>query len=352
VPADAVLVRLDGDAFGIVLRHADGLRAHTVAREIVDPLGEPLTTSAGPIEIAVTVGIACAPEHGSEADVLLRRADIALDLARAAGSRSAMYVPERDAYRADRRRLVAELRRAIDAGELELHYQPILSMSDRRVSAVEALVRWHHPTRGMVPPADFIDLAERSGVIRPLTRWVIRRALAEVRDLGRPDLQVSVNVSTHNLLDADLPAFVAGELPSDPGWPSLRLEVTESALMADPVRAAVVLHQLRALGVSVAIDDFGTGYSSLAYLERLPVDEIKIDRSFVRTIVERSGSNAIVRATLELAHALHLKVVGEGVEDERAWLMLKELGCEFAQGHLMAEPMPIGQLAEWLAASS
>ena len=347
-PVGAVVGRLESDSFAILVYHADALKAHEIALAILRALGDPFSTSKGPIELTATIGIAAYPEHGGDPDTLFRHARVALDLARAAGTHVATYAPERDPHDADRRRTVAELRAAIESGDLVVHYQPIVAMSDRRVVAVEALVRWEHATRGLVPPAEFIELAERSGLIRPLTRRVIRTALSDIRSLDLPDLQMSVNISTHDLLDGHLAALVASELQTVGPGPRLRLEVTESALMADAPRAAKVLAELRELGVAIAVDDFGTGYSSLAYLELLPVDEIKIDHSFVRAMHRSASSAAIVRATLQMAGALGLKTVGEGVEDEATWGALHDLGCEFAQGYHIARPMPIDQLREWL----
>ena len=348
LPVNAILGRLDGDAFGVILSQSDGDKAEGVARRMLSAFEQPITTDAGPVELSGTVGVACYPQHGFEADALLRRATIAIDLARATGRRIALYVPERDKHRADRRSMVSELRHAIEADALRLVYQPIVAMSDGRVVAVEALARWPHPDRGLVSPAEFVDLAARSGAIRSLTRWAIRTALADIRTLPQDQLQVSVNLSTENLLEPDLPAFVAAALTPDLGGPRLRLEVTENAVMRDPERATAVLAELRALGVPVAIDDFGTGYSSLAYLERLAVDEIKIDRSFVRELARSADSVAIVRATIQLAHALRLTVIGEGIEGEDTWRILRGLGCDLAQGFYVAAPMGLRELGRWL----
>jgi diguanylate cyclase (GGDEF)-like protein len=343
-PVGAVVGRLDSDAFGVVVYNAHARRAHAVALDLLRGLEEPFHTSAGPVELSATIGIATYPEHGDDVDSLLRNSRVALDLARAAGTHLATFAPEQDARRSDRRRLVSELRDAIDAGELTVVYQPIVEMSQGRVVAVEALARWRHPTRGHVPPSEFVELAERSGLIRSLTRHVMRVAVEDMRGLALPELELSVNISTHDVLDARLHALVEGETSR----PKLRMEVTESALMADASRAASVLAGLRDLGVSIAVDDFGTGHSSLAYLELLPVDQLKIDRSFVIAMHRSASSAAIVRATIQLAHALGLTVVAEGVEDEQAWGALAMLGCELAQGFHIARPMTIEELREWL----
>jgi diguanylate cyclase (GGDEF)-like protein len=351
VPVGAIVGRLDGDAFGVIVSRADEAGARGVALEMLASFEEPVAIESGTVEVSARVGIASFPTHGEDPETLLRRADIALDLARAGASRCATYAADRDGYRTDRRRLVAELRQAIDAGELFLEYQPIVEIASGRVEAVEALVRWQHPLRGRMAPGDFIELAERSGLIRPMARWVIRTALVDARSLGSA-VRVSVNLSTHNLLDEDLVDFVEAELQNVDGRARLRVEVTEGTLMADIDHAATVLTRLRAVGVSVAIDDFGTGYSSLARLARLPVDEIKIDRSFIRELGDSAACTAIVRATVQLAHALDLRVVGEGVEDADALSALERLGCELAQGYFIARPMPFDDLIAWLARRS
>jgi EAL domain-containing protein (putative c-di-GMP-specific phosphodiesterase class I) len=251
--------------------------------------------------------------------------------------------------------MVGELRHAIEHDQLVLHYQPKICLRTRRCVHVEALARWQHPQRGIIPPDQFIPLAEQTGLIKSLTRWVLSAALAQCaawRANGM-DLPVAVNLSTRNLHDPDLVDQVAellarAELPSS----SLRVEVTESAVMTDPGRALNSLTRLRALGVEVAIDDFGTGHSSLSYLKHLPAEEIKVDRSYVRDMHDDENDFAIVRSTIELAHAMGLKVVAEGVEDQRTWDLLTELGCDLAQGYFMSRPLPAEDLARWLQDAS
>jgi diguanylate cyclase len=246
-----------------------------------------------------------------------------------------------------------ELRQAIEQDELTLHFQPKVDLTGG-LAGVEALVRWRHPQRGVVPPDQFIPLAEHTGLIKPLTRWVLEAALRQCRAwlAGGREIPVAVNVSMHDLHDTGFPNTIAGLLASN-GVPArcLRVEITECAIMADPARAQEVLERLRALGIGVAVDDFGTGYSSLAYLKRLPVDELKIDRSFVRHLAEDDNDRAIVRSTIGLAHDLGLNVVAEGVEDQAAWDLLGRFGCDLVQGYFVSRPLPAAELVHWLEAS-
>jgi EAL domain-containing protein (putative c-di-GMP-specific phosphodiesterase class I) len=288
----------------------------------------------------------------SGADVL-REATVAAELARRGGTTYAVYSADKDHHRTGAISLAAELHRAIEREELFLEYQPIVEIATRRVTGVEALVRWRHPARGLILPSDFIPLAERTGLIRPMTRWVLERALQDGRAaLAARGVELSVNLSMRNLQDEDLAATVYGLLRGgNDDAPQLRLEVTESAVMADAHRAVSVLSRLREMGVRIAIDDFGTGYSSLAYLQRLPVDTLKIDRSFVRDVTRDPARRAIIKAVIEMGRALNLHTVAEGVEDVDTWALLATLGAGSAQGYLVARPMGIADLREWLASA-
>jgi EAL domain-containing protein (putative c-di-GMP-specific phosphodiesterase class I) len=246
---------------------------------------------------------------------------------------------------------MAQLPRAIERDELVLHFQPIVEVRSRAIRGVEALVRWQHPERGMVPPLDFIPLAERSGLTKPLTVWVLREALRQLRRWrdGGLELSVAVNLSSRTLHDPELPGIVSDLIERAGVPPSLvGFEITETDVMADAEGAMRGLHALRDMGVRLSIDDFGTGYSSLAYLHRLAVDAVKIDRSFVKGINDDENSAAIVRATTELAHALGLRVVAEGVEDERALSRLASFSCDLAQGYHIARPMKAADVIPWL----
>ncbi|HJW50027.1 MAG TPA: EAL domain-containing protein [Candidatus Limnocylindria bacterium] len=345
------LARIGGAEFAAVI-----LGELDAATRVVSEIGTALEASVAVDGITVQAiaftGLTNGTGHHSGASVL-REATVAAEMARRGGTTYAVYTADKDHHRTGAVSLAAELHRAIDGDELSLEYQPIVEIASRRVIGVEALVRWNHPTRGLILPSDFIPLAERTGLIRPMTRWVIERALVDGRaTLSSRDIELSVNLSMRNLQDEDLPATVYGLLRSGSGAsPQLRLEVTESAVMADAHRAVSVLTRLREMGVRIAIDDFGTGYSSLAYLQRLPVDTLKIDRSFVRDVTRDPARRAIIRAVIEMARALNLHTVAEGVEDVDTWALLATLGAGSAQGYLIARPMNIGALCEWLASA-
>jgi diguanylate cyclase (GGDEF)-like protein/PAS domain S-box-containing protein len=353
--ADRV-ARLKGDEFAAILPGADARLAQQVASAILKSLEWPVVVEKLPIELTISIGISVGPGHGDSAELLLRRADTALEAARRSGSGSVVYAPERDPYDPGALVLLGELRRAIEADELLLHYQPKVDLKSRTITGTEALVRWRHPKRGMLPPDRFIPLAEQGGLIKALTRWVMGNAVAQCRAWQRQgrELPVSVNLSARNLQDVRLLEDITGLLDTHSLPPHLlRLELTESTVMADPAHAVRVLGSLRDAGVAVAIDDFGTGYSSLAYLRRLPVSELKIDKSFVIGMAGREQEDAaIVRSTSDLGHILGLSVVAEGVEDERTLDLLGEIGCDAAQGYFIARPMPVAALEQWLGDSS
>lgn len=263
----------------------------------------------------------------------------------------ALYRAEDDPFDAGRVALRADLRRAIDRREIKLYYQPQASLSTGEVTGLEALARWEHPVRGWVPPNVFIPIAERMGLIKPLTSQLLELAASDsARWMEQQEIPVAVNVSMRNLTDGRFPdqleeAVHAGRVVAK----RLKLEITESAIMADPARVLEAMNRSQSLGFRFAIDDFGTGYSSLAYLQKLPVEEIKIDRSFVSQLLSHAGSAAIVRATIELAGSIGLDVVAEGVEDEETWQQLRHLGCSAAQGYYLSRPMPAESVPGWLA---
>ena len=348
------IARLGGDEFGVLLRKISGADgASTVAEKIRRTLREPLTLEGVTLDLGASVGIALFPDHGRDVETLLQRADVAMYLAKEDRSGCELYSAERDEYSPSRLALVSELRRAIDQGELVLHYQPKAAVRSGQVTGVEALVRWQHPERGLVFPDEFIPLAERTGLIRELTLCVLDAALRQARtwqDLGL-DLSVSVNLSARDLLDIELPEAIRGLLAKHQvGGDRLELEITESIILADPMRARVVLCRLSEMGIRLAVDDFGTGYSSLAYLKRLPVGEIKIDRSFVMNMELDENDAVIVRSTIDLGRNLGLSVVAEGVESAEIWSDLARLDCDFAQGYFLSRPLPGAALTEWLRA--
>ncbi len=351
-PGDTV-ARLGGDEFAVVLPGADRNTASLVAERMLSAVELPLALEDQGIEVDVrgSIGVALYPLHGVEPEELLQRADVAMYVAKRATSGYAVYAPEQDEHSPTRLTLVSELRHAIDGNDLALHYQPQVALATGEVLGAEALVRWQHPQRGLILPDEFIPLAERTGLIRPLTDWVLENALAQCRAWRAAglDLSIAVNLSVRDLEESRLPEMIAALLAAHRVDPrSLRVEITESVLMADRARSVAVLGQLRAIGLEIAIDDFGTGYSSLAYLAELPIDALKIDRSFVMRLNSGHRHAAIVRATLEMAHSLGLRVIAEGVEDARTLSVLAEMGCDAAQGYYFARPMPAPELGEWL----
>jgi diguanylate cyclase (GGDEF)-like protein/PAS domain S-box-containing protein len=347
-----LLARLGGDEFAILLPGADATQAMATARHLREVLeGEPFAVERQYLTIEGSTGLAVYPDHGADAATLLRHADVAMYQAKHDQDGLAMYDAARDQHSPARLGLASDLRQAIERSELKLHYQPKVDLSRGRVVGVEALLRWQHPQQGFIPPDQFVGLAEQTGLIHPMTLWVLEEALrqhAAWRSEGL-HLPVAVNFSMRNLQDPDIADTVAQllrrwEVPAS----MLEIEITESSLMADPARALETLRRLRAMGVKIAIDDFGTGYSSLAHLKQLPVDVLKIDRSFVREMERDRSDQLIVRTTVDLAHNLDLRVVAEGVEDRATGDYLAEIGCDQAQGYYFARPLPADDLTRWL----
>ena len=351
-PSD-VLARLGGDEFAIIV---PDLPHRGATAELADRIGtalaRPFDLCGVGIELGASIGVALHPDHGSDVSTLLQRADVAMYEAKRSRAHIETYDPARDPYSPERLALVSELRRAIERDQLVLHFQPKVAIDSGRVIGVEALVRWEHPARGTIPPSEFVPLAERTGVIGALTRWVLDAALSQCRawmDDGI-DLPVAVNLSGADVLDAGLPDAIAAALDRA-GVPGDRLEceISEHTVLADPQRAVESLGRLRAMGVRLSLDDFGQGQSSLSYLGRLPLDEIKIDRAFVMGMCADASDAAIVRATIDLGRGLGLQVVAEGVEDDAALQGLARLRCDVAQGYGLSRPLPAAELERWLA---
>ncbi|MGW0701861.1 putative bifunctional diguanylate cyclase/phosphodiesterase [Streptomyces sp. NPDC002867] len=353
LPRGAEAARLGGDEFAVLLPTADSTTsAQRVARHLVAELSSPLDLDGLTLVLEASAGLAVFPDHALDAEGLLRRADVAMYQAKRDRTGVEVYESKRDSNTPDRLGLLGDLRRALDAGDVELHYQPKVRF-DGHVSGLEALVRWVHPERGRVPPDEFIAIAESSGLMPHLTEYVLETALAQVAQWRAQGLTVpvAVNVSPRDVHTPGFAGAVAARLARHgvpPG--ALQLEITEHVLLEDPQRAADTLAGLADHGVKMSLDDFGTGYSSLVHLRRLPVSELKIDRSFVARLAVDTEDAEIVRCTVDLAHSLGLLVVAEGVEDDETWERLRDLGCDAVQGWLVAAAMPPQETTAWLLA--
>jgi diguanylate cyclase (GGDEF)-like protein len=346
--AETLLARIGGDEYAILCPRTDGVSgALATASTVQSALESPVLVDDVALNLEASIGIAVVGGPAEQPDHLLQRADAALARAKSQRSRVELYSPEYDSFDATRLLLLGQVRLALERDEFVLHYQPKMDLTTKRISGVEALLRWQHPEQGMLMPMSFIPLVEQTALIGPLTMKVIEQSLRQLvrwRERGL-HLQVSVNLSARNLLDADLPGQLAAllhkhKVPAE----QLTVEVTESATMVDPERAATVLRTLRESGVGVSIDDFGTGNASIAYLTSLPANELKIDKSFVTGICEDSRAEAIMRSTVDLARHLDLHVVAEGIETARVIDRLVELGCDTGQGYLIAHPLPAEEL--------
>jgi diguanylate cyclase (GGDEF)-like protein len=348
------VARLGGDEFAVKFTAPDAARATEIAARVATAFDAPFVLGDVSIDVNASLGVAVYPTHADDAESLIKRADIAMYDAKKNQSGVAIYEPGRDQHSIHRLSLMMELRQAIAGDELELYYQPKVDVLTERVVHAEALVRWNHPRHGVLRPDEFIPLAEQSGKIGLITKWVIRAAIGQCAAWRREglDLTVAVNLSALDLFDSELPTFISGLL-SDADLPPAKivLEITESAVMKDAAYAQKILADLKRRGLCLAIDDFGTGYSSLAHLKRLPVDELKIDKSFVLNLTESATDDlVIVRSTIELGHNMGLIVIAEGVESAESWRILKRLGCDMAQGYYMSPPLPASELGEWIRA--
>ncbi len=346
-----LLARLGGDEFALLMPGADAVTARALAERLAQAFEKPLTLDDQAVDLSAGVGIACWPEHAADADNLLSRAEVAMYGAKARTAGAQVYDPGQDSSSALTLSLLSELRHALEHDELRLYLQPKVALDTGEARGAEALVRWQHPQRGLVPPMGFIPFAEQTGFIRQLTLWVFEQAARLQPALARQGVtRLSVNLSVRDLLDHELPDKLLALLRRHGAQArGFCLEITESAIMDDPERAEATLNRLAALGFGLSIDDYGTGYSSLAYLQRLPVNELKIDKAFVMAMEKEAGAATIVRSTIELAHNLGLTVVAEGVEDAAILDHLRRLHCDDAQGYHLGRPMPAAQLGAWLA---
>ncbi|MEP7003213.1 MAG: EAL domain-containing protein [Chloroflexota bacterium] len=351
VRAIDTVARLGGDEFAVLLPETDRAGAVRAAEQILKAFERPFIVADQALDIGGSIGVVVAPDDGVDADSLLARADIAMYAAKDTLDGHVLYAASLDQHGATGLALLSDLRRGLDGGELVLHYQPLLSLLNGRTVAVEALARWQHPRRGLLGPSEFIPLAERSGLIKQLTMAVLAESLRQLEVWATAGLivPIAVNLSVRSLLDPHFSETVARLLDRSRANPDLlRFEITESVLMVDPEVALRCLAALRKLGLRLSLDDFGTGYSSLAYLNRLPLDEIKIDRSFVATMSLTQASQTIIRATIDLGHGLGYEVVAEGVEDQPTQDRLAQLGCDILQGFHIARPLPAADLASWM----
>jgi diguanylate cyclase (GGDEF)-like protein len=352
---DTVLVaRLGGDEFGILLPRGCDARADVtpIAERLLHTAGEPFAIDDLTIEIGASVGVSRFPNDGEDATALLRCADVAMYTAKEAQTGVKFYTAEQNQHTKRRLSVLSDIRRALTRDEIVVHYQPIVDLEDRMVSGAEGLVRWEHPEHGLIPPGAFVQSVEQSGLIGPLTRHVLEHSIAQCAQWRREgrEMSVAVNLSVRNLLDRDLPREIARLLGTYQVPPaSLHLEITESMIMTDPERALATVGRLSELGVRLSVDDFGTGYSSLANLRRLPINDLKIDRSFVSPMLEDESDLIIVRSTINLGHDLGLRIIAEGVEDSATLEHLATLGCDLAQGYHLSRPLAADAFGRWLA---
>jgi diguanylate cyclase len=346
-----VLARLGGDEFAILLNHADATAASTIARRIGETLTEPFDLDGLAVRVGASIGVACAPLHGQTVSELLQRADIAMYEAKRTGREHQVYFADRDHNTRERLETIADLRTGIASGQLIVHYQPKVDATTETISSVEALVRWSHPNRGLLAPDKFLHHAEHGGLMRQLTDAVLETVLVDLAswNVHHPELSCAVNLSVTNLLDESFPERVKDSVARHGvAASSLIFEITENLILSDPERARESVIALRNIGARVSLDDYGTGYSSIAYLRQLPLDELKLDRSFVMGLANDPMALTFISTARQLASGLGLKLVAEGIETLEMWEAVKRAGCDAGQGYHFAKPMPADQLFELL----
>jgi diguanylate cyclase (GGDEF)-like protein len=345
------VARLGGDEFGILLPETRLGQARKLVSKVAEEFNRPFIVEGHNLSVGISIGMVECPSQGNDVNILVQRADVAMYLAKRNKLEYAIYDPNKDTHSIGRLALMSEFRDAIENQLLDLYYQPKIDVVSGEVTGAEALLRWNHPQRGFIGPGEFIPLAEQTGLIKPLTAWVLKQAVLQCIEWREyiPDFNMSVNLSVHNLHDTQLLGQISKLIKTYQLPPRcLTLEITEGDIMADPIRARELLVQFNAMGIILSIDDFGTGYSSLGYLKQLPVEEIKIDRSFVMEMTEDENDAVIVRATIDLAHNLGMWIVAEGVKDRKTWELLKSLNCDVAQGYYISEAIPAQQFTDWL----
>jgi diguanylate cyclase len=345
------IARVDTSNFAFLLSNCAKDKVESYAKSLIKAIEPSFIINTLKLALHTSIGVSAYPIDGDDADTLFQKAGIAVVFANKSPSGFSLYTSSMDEHSPKRLTMMGELKKAIEKKELALYYQPKLDISQKRILGVEALLRWKHRDYGFISPEEFIGIAESSRLINDLTAWVIEeafRACAEFQRNGHR-LKVSINLSMKDLLNPELPDLVVG-LSAKTGVDASRIifEVTESSIMVDPTRALVIVERLKSMGFEFSIDDFGTGYSSLAYLKRLPVSELKIDKSFVIDMLNNENDTIIVRAIISLAHSLGLKVTAEGVEDRKALELLDKMGCDMAQGFLFSRPLPINELLQWM----
>ncbi|MGH3066307.1 MAG: putative bifunctional diguanylate cyclase/phosphodiesterase [Gaiellaceae bacterium] len=347
---ERLLARLGGDDFAVVVEVGDEARAMAFAEQLRSAMEPPIDADGAHLAIDATVGIAFYPVDGKDAHTLVKHAEIATYTAKEWRSGVLGYSPAVDPHDPEQLKLTAALRTAAEEGQIGLHYQPKIDLATGAIAGFEGLAYWNHPTRGVLPPGAFIPVAERTGAIRHVTRAVLQAAVEQLRDWSDSDLTIAVNLTAIDLLDADLSERLTSLLNDHGVSPNrLCIELTESTVMADPERARSILDDIAKAGIHISIDDFGTGHSSLAYLKDLPVDEVKIDRSFIADMSVSRNSRMIAKATIQLVHSLGLRVVAEGVEDPEVHSELRGLGCDYAQGYYYGRPQSLESVAQLLA---
>lgn len=346
------VARLGGDEFAILLPAVASVRdAEHLADRVLGTFSEPFELDGLDLHVDTSIGVAVLPDHADDVTTLMRRADVAMYVAKTSHVGVSTYSSEGDDHDTSRLMLLSDLRRALDTDQLEVYYQPKVNLQTGEAVGLEALLRWHHPELGLVPPDDFIPLAERTGLIHQVTRHVLRLVMSQISewDRGGREIPVAVNLSARNLMEASFVEYIAALLDEFKVHPCLlELEITESAMIEDPVKANKMLEELASIGLQIAVDDFGTGYTSMAQLERMPLRTLKIDRSFVLRMLEDPSGAVLVKAIIDLAHEFNLIVVAEGVEQPEMIQQLQELGCDVAQGFHWSEPVPAGQIQEVL----
>lgn len=349
------VARLGGDEFAILLPETNLEQAKVSTRKVLEDLKHAYIVEGHTLNVNISMGLAEFPTHGDDVNILMQRADVAMYQAKQNKLGYTVYDPNKDIHSVGRLALMSELREAIENELLEVYFQPQINIETDEVIGTEALLRWNHPQRGFIQPDEFIPLAEQTGLIKPLTRWVLKKSIVQCSEWRKSNIELamSINLSVHNIHDSNLILYIHNLLCDHDLPPEyITLEVTEGDVMSEPIRAKETLKKIKHTGINISIDDFGTGYSSLSYIKQLPINEIKIDRSFVMEMIEDVDDDIIVNATIYLAHNLGLKIVAEGVHNRQTLARLKELNCDTAQGHYISEPLTANEFTAWIKAKS